>query len=113
VEKVAVPVLHGAPCAHVGHSSQVALLEANPSEGTVACRQGLPGPAHEHGEVPARLNQHGTTVVLAGRAGPGALTLFAAHGIAVLTGETGDDPAVVVASWLSGTLTTGGSLCEQ
>jgi Mrp family chromosome partitioning ATPase/predicted Fe-Mo cluster-binding NifX family protein len=82
------------------------------SSGQVSAQTFLANPGHKPGLLPNLLNDRGVRVVIAGGMGQGAVDIFNEKGITVITGARGslDD---VLAQYLSGDLTSAGSVCHE
>jgi predicted Fe-Mo cluster-binding NifX family protein len=109
--RIAVPVADGRFCPHFGGAESFALFTADPDARSVTGREEARPPAHERGVFPAWLRSQGVTSVLAGGMGARASAMFAAYGIEVVMGISGDDPAELVAAYLDGRLASSGEPC--
>jgi predicted Fe-Mo cluster-binding NifX family protein len=111
--KIAIPISNGCLSAHFGHAAQFAILDADPDAGTITSRQDIDAPPHEPGLLPAWLKELGADIIIAGGMGQRAQQLFAANGVDVVVGAPALAPEVIVESHLSGTLRTGGNICDH
>ena len=111
--KIAIPLHEGRLAGHFGHCGEFALVDADPSAGSVGAVKTLQAPAHAPGVLPSWLRAHGVDVVIAGGMGRRAQALFAEAGIQVVVGAEGGEPVSLAASYLGGTLTTGENLCDH
>jgi predicted Fe-Mo cluster-binding NifX family protein len=113
VMKIAVPIVEGRFSDHFGGAESFALYTIDESRKTVDERVMVAPPQHGHGVFPMWLRQLGTSVVIAGGMGPRATGMFADHGIQVVLGAQGEDPDVLVRSFLDGTLEATGEPCHE
>jgi predicted Fe-Mo cluster-binding NifX family protein len=111
--RIAVPVFQGAMSSHFGRCTHFAVFEIDADGTAVQNRQDLPAPKHEPGLFPQWLAEHQVDTVLSGGMGGKARELFAANGIAVVTGVTEEDPTAAVTSYLSSSLATSDNFCEK
>jgi len=110
--KIAIPLAQGRLCMHFGHCEQFALVETD-EEDNIVSKTLLAPPAHEPGRLPAWLHEQGADVIIAGGMGQRAQHLFAQNGITVIVGAPASEPEQLVSSHLSGTLETGGNICDH
>jgi predicted Fe-Mo cluster-binding NifX family protein len=110
---IAVPLMGGRFSDHFGGADAFALYSVNEDHHTVDGRRVVAPPEHGRGVYPMWLRQLGATVVMAGGMGPRASGMFAQHGIQVVLGVQGDDPDVLVRSFLDGTLAATGEECHE
>jgi ATP-binding protein involved in chromosome partitioning len=110
---IAVPLMRGSFSDHFGGADAFALYRVDEARRTVDGREVLAPPEHGRGVYPMWLRQLGATVVLAGGMGPRASGMFTQHGIQVVLGVEGNDPDVVVRSYLDGTLVATGEPCHD
>lgn len=110
--RIAIPLERGMFCQHFGGAEEFGLYTVDAKTRTVSeHRRGAP-PEHGRGIYPGWLRSQGATVVLAGGMGPRAIDIFAAQGIEVVLGVRGDDPDILVRSYLDGTLEATGEACH-
>jgi len=113
VLKIAVPSAGGRLCAHFGHCEEFVLFDVDPDEKKIIARKALIPPAHEPGVLPTYLQEQGANVIIAGGMGSRAQELFLGKGIQVVVGASPDAPEKVVQDYLSGSLQTGGNICDH
>ncbi len=111
--KIAVPLAEGRLALHFGHCETFALLDVDPSTGTVTGRVDLPAPPHQPGLLPPWLAEKGARVVIAGGMGQRAQNLFKNQGIEVLVGAPRETPEALARSYLQGTLNLGENACDH
>ena len=95
---------------HFGRCQAYTLVEVK--NGTEAEKQVIQSPGHQPGFLPRFLGEKGVDCVIAGGMGPRAQKLFAEQGIKTIIGVTGPVDEVV-ASYISGSLVPGESLCSH
>jgi len=110
---IAIPISDGRFCEHFGGADAFALYTIEDATSAVGERRLMSPPEHGRGVFPVWLRQVGAEVILAGGMGPRALEIFAQHGIQVVLGVQGDDPAVMVERYLAGTLEATGEACHE
>ncbi len=109
--KIGIPLAGGKLCSHFGHCEEFALVSIADGEiGEITKR--VP-PPHEPGVIPAWLAEQGVDTVLAGGMGEKAQDIFRQKGIKVICGVQGGSPRDIAASFLQGTLLTGGNPCSH
>ena len=101
----------GSVASHFGHCERFALYEVQ--DGTIRNTRQLTPPAHEPGAFPQWLKQQGVDVVISGGMGRRAQSLFSQHGIEVILGLSGSDPAQLVSRYLKGKLASGANPCDH
>ena len=108
--RLAIATDNGRVAAHFGRCPQYTLVDIE--EGTERARTTIDNPGHEPGRIPALLQEHEASVVIAGGIGRRAQQLFDSMGIEQVVGVQGtiDD---VVSGCLEGTLEGGESLCSH
>jgi ATP-binding protein involved in chromosome partitioning len=111
--RIAIPLASGRLSQHFGHCERFALLDVDRETKTVLERQELEAPEHQPGLLPRWLAEKGATLIIAGGMGASAQRLFAETGIQVVTGAPVETPEALVASFLSGTMQTGGNSCDH
>ena len=111
--RIAVPVAGGTLCVHFGQCTHFAVFDVDPDAGVVTARRDLAAPDHEPGVFPVWLGERGANVVIAAGMGSRAREVFAANGIDVVTGATGDDPGEVVTAFLADALRTDPNVCDR
>jgi len=111
--RIAVPLSQGKFSPHFGGAEAFAIYTINAADRTIGERLFGAPPEHGRGVYPVWLRQQGATVVLAGGMGPRAVGIFAQNGIEVVLGIQGDDPDVLVRSYLDGTIEATGEPCHE
>ena len=111
--KIAVPTAEGRLCSHFGHCEQFALFDVDADNKTILKTTMLVPPPHEPGLLPTWLQEQGADVIIAGGMGSRAQELFLGKGINVVTGASQENPAKVVADYLTGVLKTGSNVCDH
>jgi predicted Fe-Mo cluster-binding NifX family protein len=111
--RIAIPVANGKLAMHFGHCEQFALLDVDPENKAVLKTETIAAPPHEPGLLPRWLHERGADMIIAGGMGQRALGLFAENGIQVLVGAPSDSPEDLAVSYLKGTLSTGGNVCDH
>jgi predicted Fe-Mo cluster-binding NifX family protein len=110
---IAVPVCQGRFTSHFGGADAFALYTVDDTNRRVSSSAVAVPPEHGRGVFPIWLRNQGVTTVIAGGMGPRASDIFLGQGIEVVLGAEGDDPEVIVRSYLEGTLSTSGELCHD
>lgn len=95
---------------HFGHCQNFMLFATQ--NNTITNGISIPNPGHKPGFLPNFLNEQGAKVIISGGMGGGAIDIFNSLGIKVVTGACGDAKAAVQ-SYLDGSLTSSGSICDQ
>lgn len=111
--RIAIPTEGGRLASHFGHCQAFTIFDVEREASRIGATEVLPAPPHEPGLLPAWLAGHGVQVVIAGGIGGRARALFQEQGIDVVVGGPILDPHEIVASYLAGTLETGGNLCDH
>lgn len=109
--KIAIPMAAGKLCLHFGHCEQFVLIDVE--KNAVTGKTLVTPPPHEPGLLPRWLAEKGVTLIIAGGMGVRAQQLFAERDIQVITGAPADDPELLVAAFLNGTLATGENACDH
>ncbi len=97
---------------HFGHCERFALVDVD-GGGKVLKREDVDSPPHQPGLLPAWLAERGANVIIAGGMGQRAIGLFTEKGIKVVVGAPSETPERLVADYVSGTLQTGGNVCDH
>ncbi|MDI6689913.1 MAG: NifB/NifX family molybdenum-iron cluster-binding protein [Actinomycetota bacterium] len=95
---------------HFGRCATYTIAEIKNNQ--IISKEVIANPGHEPGFLPMFLAQRGVGYVIAGGMGPRAKTLFAQHGIEVITGAYGRVDSVLQ-GFLEGTLEVGTDTCEH
>ncbi len=95
---------------HFGHCEGFTIIEAENK--AVKDKQFVANPGHRPGFLPNYLNDLGVNVIIAGGMGGGAIEIFNAKGIEVITGITGSLEETIE-KYLNDTLRSSGSVCHQ
>lgn len=95
---------------HFGHCEAFTIFETQNKQ--ILNQQRLPNPGHKPGFLPVFLADKGTTVIISGGMGGGAVDIFNEKGIEVITGASGDAEAAVN-NYLQGKLKSTGSICHD
>ena len=111
--KIAIPVREGKFTEHFGGAEEFALFTVDEDIREVTERFMAPPPEHGRGVYPMWLSSLGVTTILAGGMGPRASSIFVAKGIDVVLGAGGENPEIMVRSYLDGTLSATGDLCHD
>lgn len=111
--RIAIPMAAGKLSQHFGHCERFALLDVDQAAKSIIGKQELESPEHQPGLLPRWLAERGATLIIAGGMGASAQRLFAESGIQVVIGAPIETPEALVASYMSGTLQTGGNLCDH
>ena len=109
--KFAIPLAEGKLTAHFGHCREFAFVDVEDDK--IKNRETLVPPPHEPGVLPQWLHEQAVHVIIAGGMGGHAQRLFAANGITVVLGASGETPEQVATAYLSGTLEVGDNICEH
>lgn len=110
--RIAIPVADGRLCLHFGHCERFVLIDVDENKNIVGQSDAVP-PPHEPGVLPRWLAESNATTIIAGGMGMRAQQLFGQYGIEVVVGAPAKDPSEVAREWLSGTLATGGNVCDH
>ncbi len=105
--KIAVAAVEGRVAGHFGHCETFLIYDSLTAGASV-----IPNPGHKPGFLPNFLGDMGVNVIIAGGMGGGAIEIFQARNIQVVTGAQGD--ALKAAHAFSrGELKTTGSVCRE
>jgi len=108
--KIAIATQAGQVSQHFGYSESFTIYEIE--QNRIVNKSVVANPGHRPGFLPVYLGNLGVTVMIAGGMGSGAVDLFTARQIDIITGAAGDLDTVVK-QWLSHTLTSSGSTCHE
>lgn len=95
---------------HFGHCESFNIFMV--VDGKIANGESIPNPGHRPGYLPNYLHDLNVKVIIAGGMGGGAIDIFNAKGIKVITGASGEAKDVVN-HYLQGELQTTGSVCHN
>lgn len=95
---------------HFGHCTNFMIFDVE--NGKVVKAESVPNPGHRPGFLPNFLADLGVNVIISGGMGGGAVDIFNARNIEVVTGATGDAKALAE-SYLAGNLHSTGSICHE
>jgi predicted Fe-Mo cluster-binding NifX family protein len=110
---IAIPVREGRFSSHFGGADAFAMYTVDETSRELGRYELAAPPEHGRGIFPVWLRKRGVTTVLAGGMGPRASDILTGHGIEVVLGANGDDPAVMARAYLDGTLACSGELCHE
>ncbi len=105
--KIAVASNDGQVAEHFGHCGTFLVLDTQTGQFT-----DVPNPGHKPGFLPNFLADLGVDAIVAGGMGAGAIEIFNARNIRVLTGAQGDARAAAEAC-SRGELASSGSVCQE
>jgi predicted Fe-Mo cluster-binding NifX family protein len=108
--KIAVASENEMVTEHFGHCLNFNIFVAE--EGQVIKSESIPNPGHRPGFLPNFLNDLGVNVIISGGMGGGAIEIFNAKGIEVITGASGNAKDAVI-GYLKGTLKSTGVVCHD
>ena len=111
--RIAIPLADGKLTMHFGHCESFALIDVDTASKNILGREDVVPPPHQPGLLPPWIAERGAKLVIAGGMGQRAISLFAEQGITVVVGAPADTPEKLVASYLAGTLETGGNVCDH
>jgi predicted Fe-Mo cluster-binding NifX family protein len=107
---VAIASEEGNVAQHFGHCEGFYIY--NIQNDNIVDKTFMANPGHQPGLLPALLNERNANVVIAGGMGSGAIELFNANQIDVITGASGDVENTLW-KYLSGSLVSSGSICHE
>jgi predicted Fe-Mo cluster-binding NifX family protein len=111
--RIAIPLADGKLTMHFGHCESFALIDVDTTSKNILGREDVVPPPHQPGLLPPWIAERGAKLVIAGGMGQRAISLFQEQGITVVVGAPADTPEKLVASYLAGTLETGGNVCDH
>ena len=112
-QRIAIPTSRGLLCPHFGHCDEFTLVDVDTEKNEIIGTEVVQAPDHEPGLLPRWLHEKGADLIIAGGMGARAQGLLAQNGIGVVVGAPCAAPDAIVSSYLSGTLQTGGNLCDH
>lgn len=108
--KIAIASENEMVAQHFGHCANFNIFEVEDKK--IIKQESVANPGHKPGFLPKFLNNLGVTVIISGGMGQGALDIFKANGITVITGAAGKNQEVVQ-SYLSGELVSNNVVCRE
>ncbi len=108
--KIAVASENEMVTAHFGHCANFNIFETEKDQ--VIKSESIPNPGHRPGFLPNYLNDLGVNVIISGGMGGGAIEIFNAKGIEVITGASGNAKDAAT-EYLKGTLKSTGVVCHD
>jgi len=108
--KIAIASNQGQVSQHFGHCESFVIY--NVENDKIISRNDVANPGHRPGVLPIFLSDLGVNVIVSGGMGEGAIQIFDAHKIAVVTGATGTVDSVIQ-KWISKELKSTGSVCNE
>jgi len=111
--RIAIPITGNSMEQHFGHCERFVLLDIDPDTRTIRTTTEVPAPEHQPGLLPRWLKERDVTHVIAGGIGSHARSLCGELSIEVIAGAPSDAPAVLVRSYLDGSLVTTEHLCHH
>ncbi len=108
--KIAVATQAGVVSQHFGYAESFTVFDIENK--SIIRKNVIANPGHRPGFLPVFLAHQGVAVIIAGGIGSGAVDLFKANGIEVITGASGN-PETVIGQWLSGHLESSGTACRE
>lgn len=108
--KIAVASENKNVCPHFGHCESFLLFDVEDKK--IVASETLANPGHKPGFLPNFLSDLGVNVIISGGMGAGAIEIFDAKSIEVVTGAEGDARAAVE-NYLNGSLHSTGSVCTE
>ncbi|MBU1699349.1 MAG: NifB/NifX family molybdenum-iron cluster-binding protein [Candidatus Eisenbacteria bacterium] len=111
--KIAIPVTAGKLSPHFGHCEEFAVIDVDLESKSAGEESRIPAPPHEPGLLPQWLAEQDVSLVIAGGMGGRARDLFKQQKIAVLIGAEIVEPALLVQSFLDGSLQDGENFCDH
>lgn len=95
---------------HFGHCTNFNVYET--VDNAIIKGESIPNPGHKPGFLPNYLADLGVNVIISGGMGGGAVDIFNARDIEVITGAMGK-AEVAVSKFLAGELLSTGSICHE
>ena len=111
--RFAIPISGGVISTHFGHCEQFALIDVDDATKTITEKHLVDSPGHEPGLLPVWLAEQGASAIIANGMGSRAQALFQENRINVIIGVMESNPEKAVLNYLSGSLTTGGNVCDH
>jgi predicted Fe-Mo cluster-binding NifX family protein len=108
---IAIPTTQNLLDEHFGHCNSFTLFTVNNE--TIEKTESMDAPPHVPGKLPHWLAEKGVTDVIAGGMGQGAITIFNSLNINVFVGAPKQNPADIIAGFLSKTLVLNANNCHH
>jgi predicted Fe-Mo cluster-binding NifX family protein len=108
--KIAIASDQGRVSSHFGHCEHFVLYEI--TNHAICAKRELHNPGHRPGYLPLYLANLGVELVIAGGIGSGAIEIFEAHNIRVISGASGSVDNVID-RWLNNELSATHTACES
>ena len=108
--KIAVASTGAMTTEHFGHCENFNIFNAE--NGVITGHESIPNPGHKPGFLPNYLGDLGVNVVISGGMGQGAIDIFNARNIEVITGAAGSAEDCAK-HYLAGELVSTGSVCHK
>lgn len=108
--RIAIATDAGMVSRHFGHCEGFTVYDVENDK--IAKEEFLANPGHKKGFLPVYLNEHNVNVIISGGMGQGAIDIFNANDIEVITGAMGELKANAEA-YVAGKLQSTGSVCHQ
>jgi len=108
--KIAIATNQGMVSQHFGYSEVFTLYEVENNR--IVDKKEVENPGHRPGVLPVFLANLGVNVIIVGGMGSGAIELFDARHIAIVTGASGTIDSVIE-KWMASELKSTGSICNE
>ena len=108
--KIAVASENEMVTEHFGHCVNFNIFETKGTE--IIKKESILNPGHKPGFLPVFLSERGVEVIISGGMGQGAVDIFNAKNIEVITGTSGTAESAVH-GYLQGSLVSTGSVCHE
>lgn len=108
--KIAVASENKMVTGHFGHCLNFNIFEVENEQ--IIKSESIDNPGHKPGFLPVFLSQRGVNVIISGGMGQGAIDIFNAKNIEVITGATGN-AEIATKHYLQGKLVSTGSVCHE
>ncbi len=108
--KIAVASENNGVCPHFGHCESFMLFDVEDSQ--IVKSETIANPGHKPGFLPNFLSDLGVNLIISGGMGGGAIEIFDAKSIEVITGAQGD-ARTAAENYLNGSLHSSGSVCTE
>ena len=108
--KIAVASENKNVCPHFGHCESFLLFDVENNK--IVRSETVANPGHKPGFLPNFLSDLGVNLIISGGMGGGAIEIFDAKNIEVVTGAQGN-ARTAVENYLNGSLHSSGSVCTE